>query len=148
MFFESFYRECYENHTGIAVFLIDMDRLKYVNDNIGHDEGDYCLCTIGHAMKESAKNGEICIRSGGDEFIVLAKNYDDQMVESYMTHLRHAIALKKRTDGKAYELSVSIGCYMQIPTEEYESAIGVSEKYLRYADTEMYIEKKEHHKEK
>ncbi len=148
MFFESFYRECYENHTGIAVFLIDMDRLKYVNDNIGHDEGDYCLCTIGHAMKESAKSGEICIRSGGDEFIVLAKNYDNQMVESYMTHLRHAIALKKRTDGKAYDLSVSIGCYMQIPTEEYESAIGVSEKYLRYADTEMYIEKKEHHKEK
>lgn len=148
MFFDSFYKESYENHKGLAVFLIDMDNMKSVNDTLGHDEGDYCLCTIGYAMKKAATNGEICIRSGGDEFIVLAKNYDDDLVENYLTNLRHAIALKRRTDGKAYEISVSVGCYMQIPTEDLEAVPDASEKYLRFADEEMYIEKKEHKKNK
>ncbi len=148
LFFDSFYKECYENHSGLAVFLIDMDNMKHVNDTLGHDEGDYCLCTIGYAMKKAATHGEICIRSGGDEFVVLAKNYNDEMVEEYLTNLRHGIALKRRTDGKAYEISVSIGCYMLTPTEELESNPDASEKYLRFADEEMYIEKKEHKKNK
>ena len=147
MFFDSFYKECYENHTGLSVFLIDMDDMKHINDTLGHDEGDYCLCTIAHAMKSAAQDGEICIRSGGDEFIVLGKNYDDEKVEKFITDLRHAIALKRRSDGKSYNISVSVGCYMQIPNEELEKVTDASEKYLQYADAEMYIEKKEHKKE-
>ena len=147
LFFEDFFKECRDNHTGLAVFLIDMDNMKNINDTLGHDEGDYCLCTIGYAMKKAAENGEICIRSGGDEFIVLAKNYDDSKVERYLTNLRHAIALKRRSDGKAYNISVSVGCYMQIPSEGDDRINDASEKYLRYADAEMYIEKKEHKKD-
>ena len=144
MFFEDYYNECKENHTNLAVFLIDMDNMKTVNDTLGHDEGDYCLCTIAHAMKEAAVGDDICIRSGGDEFVVLGKDYDEDKIAKFITDLRHAIALKRRTDGKAYDISVSVGCYMQIPTDDGMTPTEAGEAFLRYADTAMYKEKKEH----
>lgn len=144
MFFEDYYNECKENHTNLAVFLIDMDNMKTVNDTLGHDEGDYCLCTIAHAMKEAAVGDDICIRSGGDEFVVLGKDYDEDKITKFITDLRHAIALKRRTDGKAYDISVSVGCYMQIPTDDGMTPAEAGEAFLRYADTAMYKEKKEH----
>ena len=146
MFFEDYYNECKMKRTGLAVFLIDMDNMKTINDTLGHDEGDYCLCTIAHAMKQAANSDEICIRSGGDEFVVLAKDYDEAKIERYITDLRHAIALKRRTDGKAYDISVSVGCYMQVPTDDGINPTEAAERFLRFADTEMYIEKKEHKK--
>ncbi len=144
MFFEDYYNECKENHTNLAVFLIDMDNMKTVNDTLGHDEGDYCLCTIAHAMKEAAVGDDICIRSGGDEFVVLGKDYDEDKIAKFITDLRHAIALKRRKDGKAYDISVSVGCYMQIPTDDGMTPAEAGEAFLRYADTAMYKEKKEH----
>ncbi len=144
MFFEDYYNECKENHTNLAVFLIDMDNMKTVNDTLGHDEGDYCLCTIAHAMKEAAVDDDICIRSGGDEFVVLGKDYDEDKIAKFITDLRHAIALKRRKDGKAYDISVSVGCYMQIPTDDGMTPAEAGEAFLRYADTAMYKEKKEH----
>lgn len=144
MFFEDYYNECKENHTNLAVFLIDMDNMKTVNDTLGHDEGDYCLCTIAYAMKEAAVSDDICIRSGGDEFVVLGKDYDEDKIAKFITDLRHAIALKRRKDGKAYDISVSVGCYMQIPTDDGMTPAEAGEAFLRYADTAMYKEKKEH----
>ena len=144
MFFENFYKDCQENKSGLAVFLIDMDNMKLVNDTLGHDEGDYCLCTIAHSMKGAAKNGEICIRSGGDEFIVLAKNYDEDLVERYRVALRNEIAERLKSDKKDYNISISIGCYMQIPTDNDATISEVSEEFLRQADAEMYAEKKQH----
>lgn len=148
LFFENYYTECLNNQSGLAIFLIDMDDMKYINDNLGHDEGDYCLCTIADSMKKAATNDEICIRSGGDEFIVLAKNYDEDKVKEYISNFKNNIKQKTNADGKAYEISVSIGCYMKVPTKDLESVTEASEKYLRRADAEMYIEKKEHKKNK
>ena len=144
MFFEDYYNDCKDRHTNLAVFLIDMDNMKTVNDTLGHDEGDYCLCTIAHAMKEAAVGDDICIRSGGDEFVVLGKDYDEDKIAKFITDLRHAIALKRRKDGKAYDISVSVGCYMQIPADDGMSPSEAGEAFLRYADTAMYKEKKEH----
>lgn len=151
MFFKDYYMECRENHTGLAVFVIDMDGMKGINDNYGHDEGDYCLSTIGHSMKAICKDDEICIRSGGDEFVILAKNYNDEKIERFRTDLRLEIDKRRRKDGKSYDISISIGSYMVVPpkveTESDEVDINeASEKYLRYADSEMYIEKKERKK--
>ena len=70
--FEKYYNQAIKDNSKIAVFLIDMDNMKMINDCFGHDEGDYCLCTIGNAMKAASSGNEICIRSGGDEFVILA----------------------------------------------------------------------------
>ncbi|MCR5213844.1 MAG: GGDEF domain-containing protein [Eubacterium sp.] len=144
--FEDYYKECAENHSGLAVFLIDMDNMKHINDTYGHDEGDYCLCTIGDAMRAASLNNEICIRSGGDEFVVLGKNYNQEMIVQYMEKLRKAIDETTSSDNKVFNISVSIGCYCKIPEpiKEEDNINSISEKYLRKADSLMYIEKKEH----
>ena len=147
--FQTYYEESLKNKSSIAVFLIDMDNMKLINDNFGHDEGDYCLCTIGKAMKFASKDNEVCIRSGGDEFVVLAKNYDEDKVTEFSKTLREYLDNSCKTDKKPFSISVSIGCYIQTPTEDEEKASSItdiSERYLREADALMYLEKKEHKK--
>ena len=145
MNFEEYYDSCIENQTNLAVFLIDMDNMKQINDNFGHDEGDYCLCTIANSMKAACVADEVCIRSGGDEFVVLAKDYDDEKVETYKSRLRQLITETCESDEKPFDIAVSIGCYKDIPQTGSEKSIAeISEDYLREADTLMYVEKKQH----
>ena len=147
--FENYYNEALEKNEQIAVFVLDMDNMKYINDNYGHDEGDYCLCTIGKAMKKSSIGNEICIRSGGDEFVILASNYDEEKVKSLIDNIRSRISKSCKKDNKPFDISISIGCYLTSPEKDSDKSITeISEEYLRNADELMYIEKKEHKKKK
>ncbi len=147
--FEAYYNDVLETKTSLAVFLIDMDNMKTINDNYGHDEGDYCLCTIANSMKKASKSNEICIRSGGDEFVVLAKNYTQEKADNYINNLRKYISERCTEDEKPFDISVSIGCYMTTPDSDSELSITeISENYLREADALMYKEKKEHKQKK
>ncbi len=146
--FENYYKECRESGAKLAVFLIDMDNMKQINDTYGHDEGDYCLCTIGKALKAAKKADEICVRSGGDEFVVLAKNYTEEDRDTYIVKVREFLEESCREDQKAFDISVSIGCYMAKPDESEVAISEISERYLRKADRLMYAEKKEHKKQK
>ncbi|MCR5567387.1 MAG: GGDEF domain-containing protein [Clostridiales bacterium] len=141
-FFESYYEECRTAGTELAVFLIDMNGMKRINDRYGHAEGDFCLCTIAEAMQKSARQEEICIRTGGDEFVVLAKNYDQAKEQQYIRNVREFIAQALRRSGKNYQFSVSIGCYRNVPAPgETVSIQSEAEQYLRNADQAMYEEK-------
>ena len=142
-FFESYYDECRKAGTELAVFLIDMNGMKAVNDHYGHAEGDFCLCTIANAMQKSAMLDEICIRTGGDEFVVLAKNYDQEKEETYIRLLRDEIAKIVRKAGKHYRVTISIGCCRKVPDSTSMASIqSEAEQFLRSADQAMYLEKK------
>lgn len=141
-FFESYYEECRASGTELAVFLIDMDGMKKINDRYGHAEGDFCLRAIAEAMKKSAGNDEICIRTGGDEFVVLAKNYNQSREARYMSQVRDHIDQLLRRAGKHYQFTVSIGCCRDIPAPDGTASIqSEAEKFLRAADQAMYDEK-------
>ncbi|MBR6164588.1 MAG: GGDEF domain-containing protein [Clostridia bacterium] len=141
-FFESYYEECRAAGTELAVFLIDMNGMKKINDCYGHAEGDFCLCTIAEAMRQCAQQDEICIRTGGDEFVVLAKHYD-QVKEWTFTHLvREEIDRIRQVAGKNYSIQVSIGCYRAVPRPEGVASIQTeAEQFLGNADRIMYEEK-------
>ena len=141
-FFESYYEECRNAGTELAVFLIDMNGMKKINDRYGHAEGDFCLRTIAEAMKKSAKAEEICIRTGGDEFVVLAKNYSQTMEQQFTRSVREQIAQALRRAGKHYQFTVSIGCCRNVPDPDDTASIqSEAEQYLRNADQAMYEEK-------
>jgi diguanylate cyclase (GGDEF)-like protein len=141
-FFESYYEECRNAGTELAVFLIDMNGMKKINDRYGHAEGDFCLCTIAEAMQKSAKQEEICVRTGGDEFVVLAKNYDHTREQQFIRGVREYIAQALRRSGKSYQFTVSIGCCRSVPDpDETVSIQSEAEQYLRNADQAMYEEK-------
>ena len=141
-FFESYYEECRSAGTELAVFLIDMNGMKKINDRYGHAEGDFCLCTIAEAMKKSAAREEICARMGGDEFVVLAKHYDRQKEQQFTRSVRDHIDQALRRAGKSYRFSVSIGCCRNVPEPVGTASIqSEAEQYLKNADQAMYDEK-------
>ena len=60
-------------HSG-AMFLIDLDNFKDINDNLGHPVGDECLKRVAYLLREVFRKDDIVARLGGDEFIVFASN--------------------------------------------------------------------------
>jgi diguanylate cyclase (GGDEF)-like protein len=67
--------------TSIAMVILDLDRLKEINDTRGHDEGDRVLCDTSERMRSAFRAGDVLARLGGDEFgALLIDNSDDQAV--------------------------------------------------------------------
>ena len=151
-FFGELLHECCENHTGLAVMVVDMDGLKQINDNFGHYEGDYAIKAIASALTAASGSDEICTRVGGDEFVIIAKNYDPMRANDYIRNVRDYISAKVRSENKRYEVNVSVGIHIANPSiepkEELYDEYQLFSKYLKIADKAMYDEKKEHKKEK
>lgn len=144
MFFEEYCGECMRSSLPLAVLIIDMDDLKYVNDNFGHADGDYSLCAIAEGMRVASKDGEICLRTGGDEFMVIAKDYTEEMARDFISRMRDHIDKRIMRDKKPYEVKVSTGYCIKIPKNDPSLITEVSEEYQKIADSMMYEEKKTH----
>lgn len=143
-FFESYYEECRAAGTELAVFQIDMNKMKTINDRYGHAEGDFCLSVIANAMKQSALLDEVCVRTGGDEFVVLAKHYDREKEETFIRLVREKIDQQIRKARKNYQVTVSVGCYRSVPGQKDDVSIQeAAELYLKKSDKAMYKEKKQ-----
>ena len=123
---------------------IDMNKMKAINDRYGHAEGDFCLSVIADALKKSAYLNEICIRTGGDEFIVLAKHYDQEKEHTFIQLVREKISQSIQNAGKNYQVTVSIGCCRSVPRYTDSASIqNEAELFLKKADKAMYKEKKQ-----
>jgi diguanylate cyclase len=78
---------------GLAVLFIDLDNFKSVNDSFGHSAGDDVLRTIGARLKENARGGDTVSRYGGDEFLCLLLDVEDEhdisvIAEKIITSIR------------------------------------------------------------
>ena len=144
-FFQTFYNDCIAFGSGLAVIAIDMDGLKYINDNFGHTEGDYGLKTIAYALMSVSEGDEVCARTGGDEFIVLAKNYTEEKALDFIEKVRSVITQKVMLDDKAFKVGFSSGIHVECPDDSAEGdAHKVFERCLKEADASMYSEKRLH----
>ena len=150
-FFHDFYEECCEKNTGLAVMVFDMDGLKLINDNYGHHEGDYGIKAIASALMAASGDDELCTRAGGDEFVILAKNYDALRAANFVSAVRDFISTKIRSENKRYEVNVSVGFHIAEPAKEDKDErldeYYLFSKYLKIADKAMYEEKRQHKKE-
>ena len=117
-----------------ALFLIDMDNFKGVNDSLGHLQGDEALKTLAGAMRVVFSGGYLG-RYGGDEFIAFIVGCTTETdMERYAGELCRKMHKKLEYNGKTVQLSVSIGA---------ASSVGVkacSELYMR-ADKALYHSK-------
>jgi diguanylate cyclase (GGDEF)-like protein len=62
----------------LAVFLLDLDGFKPVNDRFGHDVGDALLVAVGKRLQNELRGADVVARLGGDEFVVLASGLSDE----------------------------------------------------------------------
>lgn len=123
----------------LFVSVIDMDGLKYVNDNFGHAEGDFGIKLVCDAAIKTCRDKEICIRAGGDEFYVLGVGkYTTEDMEERKKRFYETIVHADKISGKPYPISASIGCAIA-SIDDSLNIIGVVNK----ADEEMYKNKVE-----
>jgi diguanylate cyclase (GGDEF)-like protein len=77
--------------TPLALLLIDIDHFKAINDRLGHAGGDRALQTLGRALRESLRGGDIAGRHGGEEFCVLLFHADAIAAGEYDRRLRRMV---------------------------------------------------------
>ena len=110
-----------------AVFVIDLDELKQVNDDAGHAAGDALISLAADALREVAREVDIVARLGGDEFGVVAVECDNEGADILLKRIRDAFDSRK--------ISASVGLSMRNPETGITVAWGD-------ADASMYAEKK------
>lgn len=126
-----------------AIMLIDVDRMKIINDNYGHSCGDIALRLVARALKSSLPDNFIISRFGGDEFFAAgnlsSKDYDlkglSEKVEATLCELC-------QSENIDFKLTISIGYECISPTCNSDI-----EKGINSADNNMYELKKLHHEE-
>lgn len=116
----------------MAIFSIDMDNLKIVNDKFGHKQGDIALQTIGKAILNAAEPGDVCARIGGDEFSVVGMDYNKQKIQGFMKKFNEYLENFNRNSGCPYLVGASCGWYLINNSYEstLEAAIVKSDEHL------------------
>ena len=119
----------------MTIIMADLDGLKYINDNFGHDEGDAAIKTAADALMYACPPNSLCTRFGGDEMLAVCfGKYDkDKLTAAVNSFLDNF----NRGSGKPYKVSVSIG------VNYADSGMELSfEELVRKSDMLMYDEKK------
>ena len=127
-----------ERRTGlVAVAFIDLDRMKAVNDSLGHHAGDLMLCDIAVRLRATVRGGDSVARFGGDEFVVLLQDVTSQAeVENVVRRLQGVIEQPLLSGGHRLEASASIGFAVAGAGESS------AEQLIREADAAMYDAKR------
>lgn len=127
-----------EKGQNLFVLFLDMDGLKSINDKYGHDAGDNIIQTMGRIMNQTRRHGELLMRYGGDEFVVLAKNYTEAEAEQYMEQVKAGMENYNAMSKQPYTLDASMGYTLIEPKEDLDL-----EELIEMADKEMYKVKNE-----
>ena len=107
------YRECRRKGISILISFIDMDGLKHINDDFGHNEGDLALQRLASILVDCCREGWICARFGGDEFILLGPGGTEKDARELDETFRMRLAQINKLIAKPYEISASIGTISQ-----------------------------------
>jgi diguanylate cyclase (GGDEF)-like protein/PAS domain S-box-containing protein len=92
-----------------AVLFLDLDNFKQVNDIYGHAAGDAVLAELGRRLRTTMRPADTVARIGGDEFVVVCEEVDEEAARSLGERLRDAIAEPFAVDGRLHTLTASIG---------------------------------------
>ena len=131
------FRDCMENGRKLMLGFIDMDGLKYVNDNFGHDDGDFSLKTLADVISECCGDRLTCARFGGDEFIVIGSGLTEADTAKFERQFRDRLEAVNLVSGKPYRVEASIGTYLTEVTPEMKLF-----ELIAVADQVMYEQKK------
>ncbi len=122
--------------TPFVLCFADIDNLKYVNDRFGHAEGDKYIIRIADILREFSPDAVVC-RLGGDEFMLLAKNWTMDAAEEQLEALQDRLISEHKEMGVPYDNRMSYGI-IEIDADNLLSAGDL----LSLADERMYEHKR------
>ncbi len=123
----------YRESGTLAVFFLDLDHFKHINDSLGHKAGDQLLCEVASRLQSSIREGDTVARLGGDEFTVILEDVRSaQYVAKVAEKILAAISEVYRLGTVEVNISPSIGISLY-PADGRDMDI-----LLRNADAAMY----------
>jgi len=126
----------------VTVMFLDLDRLKAINDNFGHDIGDVVLKIVANRLTDCLKESDFISRQGGDEFIMILNNNETtEEVNKICTYILKQIAQPLIINGSQIVTTASIGISRSTLPEDKTAKLCI-EKLIKNADTAMYYAKK------
>ncbi len=124
------------NNLKIALFFIDLDNFKEINDSFGHDIGDIVLKKTSQRLKESIRQEDTLSRLGGDEFTIIFENLkakDDALMLAKKIQKSLLVPISIENQNIHISCSIGISFYPDNATDKDD--------LLKYADLAMYKSK-------
>lgn len=121
----------------VSLLMLDLDNLKSINDTFGHSTGDHALCKVATALAGSIRPYDLCVRYGGDEFIVVLAGCGREEAEAKLHELQQAIdAIVFEVAGRQRVRLAASGGAASFPDDgrSYEALLAL-------ADRQMYQDK-------
>ncbi len=115
----------------VAALMVDIDRFKAVNDNLGHVAGDEVLRLVAQSIVAGSRRGDIVVRYGGEEFLVLLSGVDLAIARSVAERIRKAVAAPA---GEGPRVTATVGVALRNRGEPFDHLV-------ERADKAMYLAK-------
>ena len=119
----------------ISLCFVDVDNLKLVNDTYGHDEGDNMIVTLVNTLRACVRKSDTICRWGGDEFLLIIRNCEVDVVEKIMA--KTGAKLEEFNSTNHYAISFSYGI-TSLPEDTNVLSI---DSVIAEADKLMYTQK-------
>lgn len=117
----------------IYLGIVDLDKLKEVNDSLGHDAGDKAIRTVASALQKSIRDTDLLIRLGGDEFLIVAQlGFESELAGSKVPDLISERA-KEELEKESCPVSFSVGFVKLDNYNTWQEAFKSADK-LMYSD--------------
>ena len=127
-----------------AIYMIDIDHFKRINDDFGHQYGDVILALVGKTLRKIVANKGVVVRNGGEEFLLIVCLTYPESMETYAENVRaifeKQVRITGQGQGKNRPVTCSIG-YTPLPLiREMPTSISVQD-HVKIADQAMYMSK-------
>jgi diguanylate cyclase (GGDEF)-like protein len=123
-----------------ALFFIDLDGFKQVNDSYGHPAGDEVLRAVAHRLRQFIRAGDTVARLGGDEFVVLCLDVAPAALEDLGRRVRDAIRIPLPVGAITVRVGASIGALAATDLDPHHQLD--ADQVLQTVDVAMYIAKR------
>ncbi len=108
------------------LFFLDLNGMKQINDQLGHEEGDQALRETASVLRATFRASDVVARLGGDEFVALLPEATAEQLGSFVARIEAEIAARNEKPGQRYRLSASVGgtLYDSSRPESIEALLG------------------------
>jgi diguanylate cyclase (GGDEF)-like protein len=121
--------------TLVGLLMLDIDDFKGINDQFGHVVGDAVIRDVADILRQAVRRFDVCARYGGDEFVVIMADADEERVQGVAERIRRNIDGYRSLDsfGSVVTTTVSIGCTL--------ASAGGPREVMERADQALYVAK-------